>query len=71
MEQRPLSLPEFIGPLSLCAATMDDQYDDFKKFTDDITGDGKRRAEIEAALRGEDGDSDPKKKKGKGKKKGK
>jgi len=30
MEQRPLSLPEFIGPLSLCAATMDDQYDDFK-----------------------------------------
>ena len=30
MEQRPLSLPEFIGPLSLCAATMDDQYDDYK-----------------------------------------
>lgn len=41
-----------------------------QKFTDDITGDGKRRAEIEAALRGEDGDSDPKKGKGK-KKKGK
>jgi hypothetical protein len=30
MEQRPLSLPEFIGPLSLCANTMDDQYDEFK-----------------------------------------
>lgn len=71
MEQRPLALPEFIGPLSLCAATMDDQYDDFRKFTDDITGDGKRRAEIEAALRGEDGDSDPKKKKKGNKKKGK
>lgn len=30
MEQRPLSLPEFIGPLSLTSSTMDDQYDDFK-----------------------------------------
>jgi len=66
MEQRPLALAEFIGPLSLCAATMDDQYDDFRKFTDDITGQGKKRAEIEAALRGDDGDKDPK---GKGKKK--
>jgi hypothetical protein len=28
-----------------------------------ITGDDKRRAEIEAALKGEDGDADPKKKK--------
>lgn len=70
MEQRPLALPEFIGPLSLCASTLDDQYDGFKKFTDDITGDGKRRAEIEAALKGEDGDADPKKSKAK-KKKGK
>lgn len=70
MEQRPLALSEFIGPLSLCASTMDDQYDEYKKFTDEITGDGKRRKEIEAALKGEDGDNDPKKKKGaKGKKK--
>ena len=30
MEQRPLSLPEFIGPLSLTSSAMDDQYDDFK-----------------------------------------
>ena len=79
MEQRPLALPEFIGPLSLCASTLDDQYDEFKvrlfhvrlmyiqKFTDEISGDGKRRKEIEAALKGEDGDNDPKKKKGKGK----
>jgi len=46
MEQRPLALAEFIGPLSLCINTMDDQYDDFKKLTDDLTGDAKRRAEI-------------------------
>jgi len=50
---------------------MDDQYDDFKKFTDDFSGDGKRRKEIEAALNGEDGDSDPKKKNKKKKGKGK
>lgn len=30
LEQRPLALPEFIGPLSLCAATMDDQYESYK-----------------------------------------
>lgn len=30
IEQRPLTLPEFIGPLSLCAATMDDQYESYK-----------------------------------------
>jgi len=49
---------------------MDDQYDEFKKFTDVITGDDKRRAEIEAARRGEDTGADPKGKgkKGKGKK---
>jgi len=39
---------------------MDDQYDEFKKFTDVITGDDKRRAEIEAALRGEDTGAEPK-----------
>ena len=54
MEQRPLALTEFIGPLSLCASTMDDQYDDFRKFTDDMTGDKKRRDEIEAALKGDE-----------------
>jgi len=61
MEQRPLALPEFIGPLSLCASTMDDQYEDFRNFTDYQTGDKKRRDEIEAALKGEDGDAGPKK----------
>lgn len=29
-EARPLTLPEFIGPLSICAQTMDDQYEEYK-----------------------------------------
>lgn len=63
-DHRPLTLPEFIGPLSLCANTMDDQYEEFKKFTDYITGDGARREKAEAALAGDgDGDGGPKKKK--------
>jgi SpoVK/Ycf46/Vps4 family AAA+-type ATPase len=37
-EQRPLSLPEFIGPLSLCSNTMDSQYAEFQEFTKNITG---------------------------------
>ena len=65
MEQRPLTLQEFIGPLSLCANTMSDQYKDYQKFTDYITEDGARRERLEAALRGEEDDGDPKKKKGK------
>ena len=63
MEQRPLMLQEFIGPLSLCSNTMSDQYQDYQKFTDFITGDGSRREKLEAALKGEDDDEDPKKKK--------
>ena len=34
MEQRPLALAEFIGPLSLCINTMDDQYEDWKTLSD-------------------------------------
>jgi len=59
-------LPEFIGPLSICAQTMDDQYDEFKKFTDYITGDGAAREKLAAAASGED---DGGGKKGKKKKK--
>lgn len=67
MKQRPLVLQEFIGPLSLCSSTMQDEYQEFQKFTDFVTGDGARREKIEAALRGEeDGGGD---KKGKKKKK--
>lgn len=68
MEQRPLALPEFIGPLSLCSSTMDDQYDEYRKFTDDMTGDKKRRDEIEAALKGDEVGANPKAKKVKKKK---
>ncbi len=69
MKQRPLMLQEFIGPLSLCAATMQDEYQEFQKFTDFITGDGARREKIEAALRGEDDGGGGKGKDAKGKKK--
>lgn len=62
-------LQEFIGPLSLCAATMQDEYQEFQKFTDFLTGDGARREKIEAALRGEDDGGGGKGKDAKGKKK--
>jgi len=58
--ERPLSLAEFIGPLSMCSVTMHDQWEEMKKFTDFITEDGKRREKIEALLRGEDNEADPK-----------
>lgn len=47
---------------------MQDEYQEFQKFTDFLTGDGARREKIEAALRGEDdgsGGKKDKKKKGK------
>jgi hypothetical protein len=38
LEQRPLSLPEFIDPISLCTNTLDSQYAEFHMFTKNITG---------------------------------
>jgi len=61
-------LAEFIGPLSLCINTMDDQYEDWKGLTDDLSGDAKRRKALAAALAGDDGGAGPKDKKKKGKK---
>jgi predicted secreted protein len=61
MEQRPLTLAEFIGPLSMCINTMDDQYDDWKTLSDNLTGDEARRKVINAALAGDDAGADPKK----------
>lgn len=61
-------MQEFIGPLSICAQTMDDQYDDYKKFTDQITGDGAAREKLLAAAAGDDDGGGKKKKKGKKKK---
>ena len=70
LKSRPLTLAEFIGPLSLCSCTMTEQWEEFKKFTDYITYDGARREKLEAQLRGDDqGAVDPKKGKKKGKKK--
>lgn len=46
MDERPLRLPEFIGPLSQCANTMEDQYEDFRTFTDFVSGDAARRKAI-------------------------
>lgn len=69
LDQRPLILPEFIGPLSICQNVMDEQYEEFQKFTDFITGEQKRREEALASIADDDkgGDSKKKKKKGKGK----
>lgn len=67
-DQRPLSLPEFIGPLSICKDTTKEQYEEIQEFTDFITGDKKRREALDAALNGDDGDGGGGKKK---KKKGK
>lgn len=69
MDQRPLTLAEFIGPLSLCGNTMDDEYQDWVALTDDLSGDLKRRKALAIAAAG-DGDAggakkDKKKKKGK------
>lgn len=46
LEERPLRLTEFIGPLSQCANTMEDQYEDFRTFTDFVSGDAARRKAI-------------------------
>ena len=69
LEQRPLTLTEFIGPLSLTHNTLDDLYEDYKKFTDYVSGDAARRDAIKAALAGDDGDGGGKEKKKKKKKK--
>lgn len=69
LDVRPLVLSEFIGPLSMCSQTMQDQWEDLKKFTSQITGDDKRLAALKAAVEGDDAGGDPKK--AKKKKKGK
>jgi len=46
---------------------MDDQYDEFKTFTDFVTGDKAARDKLVAAAGGDDEGGDKKKKKKKGK----
>lgn len=43
LDVRPLVIKEFIGPLSMCAYTDKETNEEFKKFTDIITGDKARR----------------------------
>ena len=62
-----MTLAEFIGPLSQCGATMDEQYEILKTFTDDITGDKKQREKLKALAEGDDGAAGTKKKGKKGK----
>jgi len=45
-ETKPFTLAEFVGPLSVNGSTMDDQYQEYQKFTDYITGDDKRRDKL-------------------------
>jgi len=59
-------LPEFIGPLSMRAATDKEKYDEFIELSDFLTGDGKRRKEAAAELAG-DAPAGKEKKKKKGK----
>jgi len=68
-DQRPLTLPEFIGPLSMRAATDQEKYQEFLDLTDFLTGDKKRREALAADLNGEGGGggAKDKKKKKKGK----
>jgi len=62
LDDRPLKMTEFIGPLSQCANTMEDQYDDFKTFTDYVSGDQDRRKKIEKAMKGDEVKGDDAKK---------
>jgi len=53
----------------MCINTMDDQYEDWKTLSDNLTGDEANRKAIAAALAGDDAGSDPKKGKKAGAKK--
>lgn len=69
MVSRDLTLTEFIGPLSLCMYVDQEANEEFKAFTDVITGDKARRDRERKEL---EGDKDEGKKDAKGgKKKGK
>jgi len=69
LEERELNLNEFIGPLSLCAVTDIEANEEFKAFTDIITGDKARRDREKKELEGDTGET--KKDVKKGPKKGK
>jgi len=67
LETRPLALQEFVGPLSTFPNSMDDTYEVFVEFTNEITGEKARLKKLKAELdEGAEGDGKKaKKKKGK------
>jgi IQ and AAA domain-containing protein len=70
VESRPLALGEFIGPLSMNNMTDKEANEEFKTFTDIISGDKARRDKEKKELEGDKDDGKKDAKKG-GKKKGK
>ena len=65
LEERELALSEFIGPLSLCAYTDVEANEEFKDFTDIITGDKARRDREKKELEGDTGEAKKEATKGK------
>lgn len=68
VDNRPLNIAEFIGPLSLTSTSLDTDWESFTKFTSYITGDGDRIEKLKKLMAGDD-DDDAKGKKKKKKKK--
>lgn len=67
LDQRPLKVSEFIGPLSTSAVmATPEQHEIFDGFIDMMTGDTKRRNDLTALANGEGGDGDDGKKGKKG-----
>ena len=64
LDDRGLSLNEFIGPLSLCACTDVEAHEEFKIFTDIITGDKARRDREKKEMEGDTGEAKKDVKKG-------
>lgn len=69
MYKRPLREDEFIGPLSMCPRTFEEDAKAFRDFTATVTGLDKRRKAEKKRREGGDDDGGGKGKKGKGKKK--
>eukprot|EP00743_Colponemidia_sp_Colp-15_P001010 GILK01001116.1.p1 GENE.GILK01001116.1~~GILK01001116.1.p1 ORF type:complete len:850 (-),score=212.62 GILK01001116.1:85-2634(-) len=53
LAKRPLTVSEFLNPLSRTAYTYQQDYIKFRDFTDDITGEKERKAKLKAEAEGE------------------
>lgn len=67
--KKPVDTTEFLSALSKATCVYDDQYRAFVAFTEEVSGEAKRRRAIAKAAAGDGGDDGDKKKK-KGDKKG-